>query len=325
MNSILSEYFERLKALSNTHLEYFYYERDVASRMPYSVQLRFSDKNGSLRNSWGSGVTKDEAFGKALMELIERLYFSNFSPFEFKNLFGFFATKKTLLSLSNEYQIPSISLHPANTNGIAIHLSTQKAIKAAMLELIERHTILYSLIASIGPSHKIAKALTPKINAIFYVWESPLRTFTVVGSILDQVGSYFSSACDYKLDKAILKAELELNSFIFLKEKYCDDSKIIKDDIQSINRYHKFSGDKSAIHFLENTPPGKLPALDKKRFFYANIPVPDIFKGLYPLPCIRVIHPDVQQLFFDNWKSEYLNPRIFSRDQSLPGFPHIIA
>ncbi len=325
MNHILSEYFDRLNALSSTNLEYFSYERDVATAMPHSVQLRFSDKNGSIRNSWGSGATKDEAFGKALMELIERLYFSNFSPFEFKNVFGFFSSKTSLLNLSNEYQLSLNHFHPANTNGVAIHLSTEKAIQGAMLELIERHTILYSLVTSIGPCRKIEKALTPTKNAVFYVWESPLRTYTVVGSLLDQVGCYFSSACDYQLDNALLKAELELNSFIFLKEKHCDDSKIIKDDIQSINRYHKFSGDKSAIHFLENMPPGKLPALDKKRFFYATMPVPDIFKGLYPLPCVRVIHPDVQQLFFDNWKSDYLNPRIFSRDQTLPGFPHIIA
>ncbi len=221
--------------------------------------------------------------------------------------------------------MPLRLLHPANTNGVAIHLSESKAKESAMLELIERHTILYVLVAGIGPTRHIDKEISPSKKCRFYVWESPLKTFTVVGTLTDDLGSYFSSGCDYCLNKAILKAELELNSFVFLKEKTNYVFEIVKDDIQSINRYHKFSGDKSAVEFFETKKTGIVPDLDKKLFYYTKLPIPMIFKNLYQLPCIRVIHPDVQQLFFDIWKIEYLNPRLFKSEQVLPSFPHIIA
>ena len=152
-----------------------------------------------------------------------------------------------------------------------------------------------------------------------------MNTFTVVGAITDEIGSYYSSGCDYDSDLALCKAENELNSFLFLKDVKGLENEIVKDDIQSFNRFHKFSGDKQALNFLETASPGKLPDLNKSDFYYTLIPVPTMFSDLYPLPCVRVIHPNVQQLFFDNWDAKYLNPRIFKLDQSLPTFPHIIA
>lgn len=326
MNSILQQYFDRIKNMSKDGgVEYFVYDRGTSSSMPYSVHLRSTDCEELQRNSWGTGKTKDEAFGKALMEMIERMYFSVFSPFEFSNVFGLLKRKKSLFDLSQYYDISLGHLHPANTNGIAIHLSKNKAIQSALLELIERHTILYAITMGIGPDSRVSKTIAPTKECRFYIWKSPLNTFTVVGAITDDVGSYYSSGCDYKLDIAIRKAEDELNSFLFLNEEKVNDSEIVKDDIQSFNRYHKFSGDKRAFEFLEKACAGSIPNLDKKDFFYSDIPMPTIFSGLHPLPCVRVIHPNVQQLFFDNWDEKYLNPRIFRSGQSLPAFPHIIA
>jgi hypothetical protein len=142
---------------------------------------------------------------------------------------------------------------------------------------------------------------------------------------LDSEGFYFSSGCDFDLDTAVRKAKYELNSFLFLKNDSCENFEIVKDDIQSFNRYHRFSGDDSAIKFFESTKNQDIPELNKKLFFNTLLPVPKIFEGLVHLPCVRVIHPDAQQLFFDNWSSQYLNPRLFERNQKLPRFPHIIA
>src|SRR5690606_15744396 len=173
-------------------IEYFVYKRDVASSMPFSIHMRFKDQDGLVRNSWGSGKTKDEAFGKALMEMIERIYFFGFSSFEYKNLFGFFKKKMDLFDLSKKFELSLTFLHPSNTNGIAIHLTKKKAIESALFELIERHTILYTLVASIGPSLKTDRNLSQSKVGRFYVWKSPLNTFTVVGALTDSVGSYFS-------------------------------------------------------------------------------------------------------------------------------------
>jgi hypothetical protein len=326
MNPILKHYFERLESCAALDgLKYFIYKRDIDSSMPYSVHFQFIDKVGLVRNSWGSGKTQDEAFGKALMEMIERIYFSNYSPIYFKAMHGFFCKEISLFDLAANFGMPTRMLHPANTNGVSIHLTLVKAKQSALFELIERHTILYALLKRVSPHSAIKKDIALGKECSFFTWKSPRLTFTTVGAYFDGTGTYFSSGCDYNLNNSILKAELELNSFLFLEERKVTEYEIVKDDIQSFNRYHKFSGDRSALNFLESHNPGVIPDLDKSRFYYTKIPVPKIFDGLYPLPVIRVIHPDVQQLFFDNWKYEYLNPRLFSGDVSLPSFPHIIA
>ncbi len=326
MNPILKYYFERLESCAAVDgLKYFIYNRDIDSIMPYSVHFQLIDKVGLVRNSWGSGATQDEAFGKALMEMIERIYFSNYSPIYFKPLHGLFGKEISLMDLSNKYRIPSRLLHPANTNGVSAHLTLGKAKQSAVFELIERHTILYAFLKRISPHRSLKMNIAKGKECSFFTWKSPRATFTTVGAYFDRTGTYFSSGCDYNLNNSILKAELELNSFLFLEERKVTEYEIVKDDIQSFNRYHKFSGDRSALNFLESHSPGVIPDLDKHRFYFTKIPVPKIFEGLYPLPVVRVIHPDVQQLFFDNWKYEYLNPRLFSADVSLPSFPHIIA
>jgi hypothetical protein len=326
MNSILDMYFSRLKSSAKDNgLRYYIYERDDDDTLPYSVHFQFEDHSGNLRNSWGTGANKDEAFGKALMEMIERIYFSNFSPFKYSNCFGLYKKSSKLEEISEKFNVPIRFIHPANTNGVAIHLNKKSAILSATLELIERHTILYSFVRGIGPISKISSIISNSRECRFYIWQGPLKTFIVVGVLLDSEGFYFSSGCDFELDAAVRKAKYELNSFLFLKNDFCENFEIVKDDIQSFNRYHRFSGDDRVIKFFESTKNQEIPELNKKLFFYTLIPLPKIFEGLVRLPCVRVIHPDVQQLFFDNWSHQYLNPRLFERHQKLPGFPHIIA
>ncbi|HXH29537.1 MAG TPA: YcaO-like family protein [Bacteriovoracaceae bacterium] len=326
MIQVLKDYFDKIKSSSsNQEIEYHIYNREDNSRMPFSVHLKFLDCSGIERNSWGSGLDKDSAFGKALMEMIERLYFTGFSPFEYKKLFPVFRKTCSLFQIANDFDVAIKHFHPANTNGIAIHSSKKKALQSALLELIERHVILSGLVLDINPNYKIETEVAKDKWCTFYIWESPLKSYTVVGSYTDNSGTYFSSGCDFDKIEAIAKAEMELSSFLFLTEKACTEFSIKKDDIQSFNRYHKYSGDHSAIRFLNNLSTKKIPELNKDLFYFTNIPLPQIFQGLPILPAVRVIHPDVQQLFFDNWSKEYLNPRIFLKDQVLPSFPHIIA
>jgi ribosomal protein S12 methylthiotransferase accessory factor YcaO len=326
MNPILAQYFNRLKSTAaDKGLRYYIYERDDNKTLPYSVHFQFEDQVGNVRNSWGTGADKDEAFGKALMEMIERICFSNFSPFEYSNCFGLFKKSLSLQEISERFNLPLTLIHPSNTNGVAIHLTEKRAIHSAILELIERHTILYSFVRGIGPISKISNIISNSRESRFYIWRGPLKTFVVVGVLLDSKGFYFSSGCDFDLEGAVRKAKYELNSFLFLQNDFCENFEIVKDDIQSFNRYHRFSGDDSAIKFFESTKNRDIPELNKKLFFKTTIPLPKIFEGLVPLPCVRVIHPDVQQLFFDKWSHQYLNPRLFERHQKLPSFPHIIA
>jgi len=326
MNPLLKKYFIRLKENAiKDGLKYFVYERNNESELPYSVHFRFISKEGYSKDSWGAGFTLDEAFGKALMEMIERIYFSNYSPFYYQNESFFLKKSMSLFDISYKFMIPIEILHPGNTNGVAIHINKSKAKKNAKLELIERHTILYALGKAIGPKFRKVLNVSSQKTAEFFIYPSSCNTFTTIGALTENNGTFFSSGCDSSIEESILKAKLELNSFIYLKENNEKNFKIIKDDIQSFNLYHKYSGDLSAVNFLRSTPFAPLPELKSEEFFYTFIPTPHLFNGLNDLSCVRVIHPDAQQLFFDNWKMNYINPRLFSSDESLPSFPHIIA
>jgi len=260
------------------------------------------------------------------MEMIERIYFNNFSPFFYQNSAFFKKINCSIYEIARKNQVPLNILHPANTNGIAIHTQKSSALIAAKLELIERHTILYSLAKGIGPKFKKNIKVSSQKEAGFFIYPGPCKTYTAIGSLTENNGTYFSSGCDFSLEGALLKARLELNSFIYLKENNCNESsKIVPNDIQSFNRYHRYSGDKSAINFFRVSNFKPLPELDEKKFFHTFLPSPVLFHGLDELFCARVIHPDTQQLFFDHWNFEYLNPRIFSVHDELPNFPHIIA
>ncbi len=326
MHPILKVHFERLKSLScNGEVSYRFFQRPQDSSLPFSVHLYYQVSEGVNRSSWGSGITKDEAFGKALMEMIERLYFSGFSPFSYRQCFGILKKKQTLNQLASNFEIPLKFLHPANTNGVSAHLSFRKAKESALLELIERHTILYALMKSIGPDFRFKKEFYPHKTASFFSWKGPLKSYVTVGAYFNGEGTYYSSGSAWTRDESVKKADLELNSFLFLNEESPKDFKIIKDEIQSFNRYHRFSGDHSALNFFETAKPGEIPDLKKERFYFTKLPSPEVFKNLPILPVVRVIHPDVQQLFFDNWNQCYLNPRIFPMNLTLPSFPHIIA
>lgn len=156
MNPILSSYFNRLNEAANDRLSYYVYERHF--NMPFSVHLYFDGKNGSKHNAWGSGVDLDEALGKALMELIERITFSYYSPLYFRKLHrSWIYKKRSVFDLSSTYSIPVNNLHPANSNGIAIHINKSEAKERAKHELIERHTILYCYLNSIYPHGSFSK------------------------------------------------------------------------------------------------------------------------------------------------------------------------
>lgn len=327
MNIILKQYFERLNWLANpSGLKYHIYKRDNCSNMPFSVHFQFTDQLNKTRNSWGAGRTEDEAFGKSLMEMIERMYFQNLSPFVYNKFKGFFKKSSTVFELSKLYGIPVSNLHPSNTNGVAAHLSTQGAKLAAKNELIERHTILYVILKKIPPFYKQYKILGKDRKCSFYFWYGPNKRIVSIGAYSTDGGAYFSSGCGNHLTDAQLKAELELSSFLYLDDVKRDKSQIIKDDVQSFNLYHRFSGDSSAIDFMESgIREEELPDLDERYFYYTLIPKPLAFKGLLEIPVVRVIHPDAQQLFFDNWDHRYLNPRLFDQRFELPNFPHVIA
>lgn len=324
MNHLLHAHLERLNSLSsNIGIEYHLYHREADE--PFSVHLSFTDSFGVRRHSWGASFSKDEAFGKALMEMIERLYFNPVSPLWYRRL-NFFSWKKTsLFELSKTFKIPIKNLHPSNTNGVAIHISKKKALESAIFELIERHSILSAILFDINPHFSFGEKSRAGKKIEFHGWRSPLNTYTVVGVVTDNQGCYFSSACASTKKNAQEKALLELSSFIHLPNENELNWQIQRDDIQSFNKYHKFSGDFSALKFLRGRSFRELPTIDKSEFYYCEIPQPLQLDGLPKLPCVRVINPGIQQLFFDNWSEDYINPRIFKDKMKLPSFPHIIA
>ena len=327
MKKIISDYFNILKTNSFDKEMYFYKYPRLDEYQPYSVHIKYQYDEKRVYNAWGNGLSQDEAFGKSFMELIERYIFLSFTPFNYQSVYGILKKRLSLFDIANTYRIDIKYLHPANSNGVAIHSSLQKAIQSALYELLERHCILYAILDKISPSKKVQLKVTKEIQCDFYIWDGPLKSYVVVGALKKENGWYFSSSCSFSFKDAINRAKLEINSFISLNDSFKDgiDFKISKDDIDSFNRYHRYSGDERIIEFLNSNLRGKIPDLKKKDFFYTKIPQPKLFHGLFDFPCVRVINPFVQQLFFDNWEISYLNPLLFDKNIVLPEFPHIIA
>lgn len=313
-------------------LKYYFYNKTEYSELYPSVYLKI-DYNGRSHEAWGvSRGDKDLAFFKALIELIERISISETCGYLFKEnrLFG---ETVPLNRISHKFSVGTHLLNPSNSNGAAVHLTKTKAIESGLNELIERHTILSALYLGIPPLPYSGKVISPEIlkkyKIQFYYWNSNNRFVVVAVHILDNGGLQFSHACSKKLDSAVLKSYEELTPNII--SQY-DDPVVVKDyairegSIKSFNFYWKFSGDRRVLDFFNSKNDGvssQIPVL--KTIYFTEIKISEVFQGIgYPLKCVKVISPQAQQLFFDNWNEKYIHPDIYIPGR-LPAFPHIIA
>jgi ribosomal protein S12 methylthiotransferase accessory factor YcaO len=314
------------------NLEYFEYQNDQFKDFPSSVRVD-ADWLGERYSAWGVGQDQDLAFFKALIELIERFSIGTQSPLIYRKS-GLFERSKNLQEISHDFGLPIRYLHPANSNGAACHLVKSKAKESAFCELLERHVVLSSLLLQIPPEKQAYSKLKmiEGYTISTYYWKVGAYYVVVAAATLPNGGILFGHSCSRNLKAATSKATEEVAINVIYSENTKDQkisiSKIEPEVISSFYTYWRFSGNKRAFEFLESSN-GKtknwlrIPSLTN--VFFAEVPIPvPLARFTGQLHCIRAISPQAQQLFFDNWKYEHINPLIFDRF-SLPDFPHIIS
>jgi hypothetical protein len=312
----------------NHGLKYYIYNDEKHIHLPLAVKLEFVFE-GITYESWGVSRNKDLAFFKATMELVERTSLNFFCPIIFKK--HFFSKSILLDQICEKFKIPPGLIFPDNSNGMAIGISRRMAKANAKKELIERHTILTALLMKISPtkvtSRYFPESLIEGHNLSFYYWKSNNMFIVVCLDRLRNGGYLTTYSCSHSLRGAVNRSFEEIIPNIIYAnqhpEKKVNFELITKNNIMSFSNYWKFSGDNRLFNFFEGpVSNNKIPELN--HIFYGECVIPVKFKKFsFPIFCYRAISPEAQQLFFDNWSYEYINP--LYKHHSLPDFPHFIS
>ncbi|MCM2351935.1 MAG: hypothetical protein NDI69_18125 [Bacteriovoracaceae bacterium] len=317
--------------VKNFQFSYHVHNEGAHENLPFSVSVTLNI-HGNIINSCGVDKDKDLAFFKAIMEIIERVTLTNSSSIYYKK--GWFAQKLSVQKIAYQSNISPNLLVPFNSNGVGVGLSARLAQKSALLELIERHTILSAVLFNISPvkmpkNKEIAFPVGHTVSS--YYWKTG-SFYTVVS--VDQLASggyLFGHACSKVLYEAQRKSLYELIPNVIYADRTKDEAKIItsitKNNIISFNSYWRFSGDNRVFDFLNGSMNSKnhkcLPLL--KNVYYSEVLIPTEFSSIqFPLRCFRAISPEAQQLFFDDWSYEIVNPNLLFSGK-LPDFPHFIS
>lgn len=320
-----------LKSLASDYgLRYYLYNEEKYPDFPLSVRLEI-EFEGYKYESWGVSSDHDLAFFKAYMELVERVCLSKSCPIYYKK--KWYNSETSIQNISEKHNLKLSLLYPDNSNGMAISTSRNLAKKSAVKELIERHVILSAIYLNISPAKiHVPDNFLPKISKHelrFYYWEYPGYYVVVCCVLLSNGGLLFTHACEKTINSAIKKSFEEVSPNIIYFDNNSDQkikiSNVEFNDITSFNHYWKFSGDKRALDFLNSNSStnDKIPEL--KNVYFAEIQIPYIFhKTGFKTYCYRAISPEAQQLFFDNWDYDYVNPLI-RNEGKLPSFPHFIS
>ncbi len=306
---------------------YIYNEND--SSLPLSVRLEMCIDT-EVYESWGVSTDRDLAFFKAFMELVERVCLRFSCPLTFRRKRSL--RKMELSNLSKHFKTQIGHIYPDNSNGMAVGTTPLMAKISAERELIERHTILTSILLEISP-HKVKSndLNLPNITGHsihFYYWECSDHFVVVALDRLPNQGYLITHSCSKSLKTAMQKAYEELvpNIIFYNKNKdlHRNDWQIIENDISSFSRYWKFSGDTRVYDFLEGKESlRRVP--DLRDIFLGNCLVPEIFNVLpFKIFCYRAISPQAQQLFFSEWTLDRINPA-YRDSAKLPLFPHFIS
>lgn len=309
-------------------LKYFIYNEKSDYLLPFSVMIQIT-LDDQKYVSWGVGRDEDTAFYKAMMEIIERVSISRVCQLNFRK--NILHPGCCLKEIESNYSIPIPLFHPSNSNGCGIGRNRRFAKKSAKYELIERHIILTALIKNIPPEEidffPANYRLPKNYKTRSFFWKCRDVYTSVIAMIHPAGGMYFGLASRDNLRECLTKAfeELTPNVIYSLTEKTPEDIQITKDELTSFSRYWRFSNDDRLMSFFTQKNKTHNLTLELPRdYFYTEYTIPDFAKSL-DLTCVRVISPQAQQLFFDNWDYKYINPLASSYGISLPEFPHFIS
>lgn len=263
-------------------------------------------------DGYGVAPARDDAIDKALWETVERscFKFSRFAPEEFKPFRPF---RRLIGALTGRHRLHDLKNLGEHSVGCAVHSTRGEAAKAAVHELIERHTVLAAQLMG-EPGFKIDGGATRwngmNLSISHYCWQGPLKTFSVLSEIIHMgdgrvlystgLGSTIAAACG----KARLEALGHAENFE-LESRETPDLRLSR-GISDLKRWHMLNSGRKAFYRGEKPltkPPSIDAALNEDRFWTATATLGD---GLY---FARAYCPDTQNLFVGPWEPERIHPR----------------
>ena len=290
--------------------------RDI--KLPYCYYVK-TQLHGRIIEAWGTDLKKDLAVTKAVMELLERIFFSLAAPLSYKQL-SIFGIKKEVSyrTLIPNFQHPT-SILGNTSSGIAIHQSNKKATINALNELIERHVILKAFNSHIIP-RKTQKFYLPqseqlrvhhKINISFFFWRGPLRRYISVLRIGhgEFPGHFYAFGCGEKLQIACQKAYFEGTGMILSllgKKQYRLSVSNPLHKIQNTNLVNQSYYLDNFFSDDETTYTNNVDIHLKYSDFY-TASITNILGISSKFHCMKVISPQMQPLFIDKWKDAHIN------------------
>lgn len=274
------------------------------------AHARIAHHNAAV-DGYGTAPTRDAAIDKALWETEERriFRFSRFSPEDFK---PFHPIRRMLGAFGGAEELRDLHNLGRHSVGCAVHGSKARAARAAVQELIERHTVLVAqLMAQPGFEVHCAPIRWNNMNLAIthYCWQGPLLTYCVLTEIRKEGDDriLFSTGAGDSVDAACAKALMEAlghaENFEFDASEPADLS---SGKISELKRWHMQNFDRKAFYRASaplTGPPRIDAALDRRQFWTATT---TIGKGLH---FARAYSHDTQNLFVGCWEPSRIHSR----------------
>lgn len=266
----------------------------------------------SAVDGFGAAATRDGAIDKALWETAERLTFrfSNFSVSDFKPLNPI---RRLIGKFVDTAGLPDLRNLGGHSVGCAVHATESRAVKAAVLELIERHTILTAQLMS-HPGFEIKCGLI-RWNEVdlaisHFCWQGPLRTYAVLSEIRNEGDGrvLYATGAGHSIEAACAKSLLEALGHAENFELESPDQPDLCEvrTISDLKHWHMLnSGRKPFYRPFEPVavPPKIDDSLNQDRFWAMT---DTLGKGLH---FARAYSPDIQNLFVGHWEPTRIHPR----------------
>lgn len=278
---------------------------------------------------WGSDENQNLAIFKALMEFVERICYMNSCPLYFSKKYSF--NKLLFQNIVKENFESAERVWGETSSGNAIHLSAQKAKMSAKKELIERHTILFSLLTNTKPTFVKESMLDNQLTASHWIYPKHLGLYTSVFKLknVKYEGAYYYCGAGGSVEEALFKAELESVPMIYTQLNDVEDPpkkpscKI--STIEQIQNFHSSSGSPFMDSFFDKRNSESLfPKFKTNKYYYCKLKNP--LQRQKRLHCYKCINPDLINLFMDSWKEKYISNFIkLHFNTPLPPVPHFIV
>lgn len=254
--------------------------------------------SGNFISAWGCDKNEAVAFGKAIMELAERIHMAQ-SPRIWKNLESGVSVSHTDL----QDQHPILSVFCETTSGMAAHLSQSSATSGAIAELIERH-VLTKATLECNPPHS-------RVNDQ-YLWNGPMGHMVALATCRPTHGGVlFSSSAGRSKSEALKGAQRELSAM----REWATNSANIKELIAT----HQ-AGRPSEIqaYYLTQSPDMSFlgqtsneivsPHITASDVWVTSLPVLPGFEKIPSFCVVRAFSPLMQPLQFGPLRDAVINP-----------------